>query len=243
MLKVSFLAQHPKEISYPELIEDTFRFFQEKNVFAISDGASESFDSKKWAELIVGKFVENSKVDEEWVYSLIDNYLETVNFKELSWSKQASFERGSFATLLGVQLIEREAYFFTSVGDCMALIVDDDEYTKSFPYKNSIEFDQRPNLISTIKSKNTFFNETTFVNQVKVDSLPNRKILLMSDALASWTLKSIEDKNNYWKRLLYLKDTSELDDLIVDERKHHRMKTDDVTLAIILDDIYELPDS
>src|SRR5450759_3406612 len=82
--------------------EDRLCVSTDKMSCAVSDGASISFDSGPWAEVLCRKFIENSDITPEWLVSAINEYQLAYDRDVLSWSHQAAFDRGSFATLLGV---------------------------------------------------------------------------------------------------------------------------------------------
>ena len=102
-MKILFAGQVPKDLSFPDTNEDAYEIAPDAGKIAMSDGASESYDSRAWARLLACRFVENSQIDHRWLAEAITEYTTRVDYASLSWSKQAAFERGSFATLLGIE--------------------------------------------------------------------------------------------------------------------------------------------
>src|ERR1039458_3551897 len=98
-MRVLFAGQIPKEYTYPEDIEDTFTVSMETGTVAVSDGASESFDSKAWAKLLVKGYVGEPQFNSDWVRNRLDEYNCSFDVSSLSWSRMAAYERGRFATL------------------------------------------------------------------------------------------------------------------------------------------------
>ncbi|UTP23371.1 hypothetical protein NMB33_06365 [Burkholderia sp. FXe9] len=100
-MKRAFAGSVPKEFSNPEANEDVLAFSDDGRRFALSDGASDSFNSKLWANLLANKYLDEPGLSEEWIGKALADYAVAHDFASMSWSKQAAFERGSFATLLG----------------------------------------------------------------------------------------------------------------------------------------------
>ena len=48
-MKVIFHGTIPKDQNFASSNEDAYTFFDSKGILALSDGASESYDSKQWA--------------------------------------------------------------------------------------------------------------------------------------------------------------------------------------------------
>ena len=92
-----------------------------RGTLALCDGASESFDSSVWAQILADKFARDPAVTPEWLGDAIAEYVSRHDFDTMSWSQQASYERGSFSTLLGAQYDpEHRAVEILSVGDSLA---------------------------------------------------------------------------------------------------------------------------
>src|SRR5574337_652587 len=153
-MRIVFSGVIPKELEYPDSNEDAYLI--ENNTIAISDGASESFDAKNWAQILVQRFISNVQFNEAWLSDAIKEYSCLYNREELSWSKQASFDRGCFATLLGIVYHEEsKSIEVFSVGDSLAVLIDNGHLNKSYPYVSFEEFSQEPSLLST----NNIFND------------------------------------------------------------------------------------
>jgi hypothetical protein len=91
-MKVLFAGQVPKEPSFPDAIEDAYKLAPDDGRIAVSDGASESFDSKTWANLLAERFVQHPQLSQRWLDDAISDYLSEFDQPKMSWSKQASFE-------------------------------------------------------------------------------------------------------------------------------------------------------
>ena len=249
-MKVIFKGQVPKDLSYPESMEDAMAFSTDDARIAISDGASESFDSKTWAQLIVENFVLDTSVSDHWLVALANRFAANFDLASLSWSKAAAFERGSFATLLGIENFQTfNDVKISSVGDCLAVLLDGIELIKTFPYDSYEQFQQRPHLFCSNLADNKFFQDPSFYTDHQtywnLDSLSSPRILCMTDALGEWALRKAAEGNPQWDFLLDISTSDMLKDFVVSERANRSMKVDDVTLVSIsfdrVDDNNELP--
>src|ERR1035437_11159350 len=97
---VAFSGSIPKDDQYASDNEDALEIGPSR--LAISDGASESFDSRSWAGILVSRFLADHSCSPAWVEEAVALYERLYAGQTLTWSKLAAYERGSFATLLGV---------------------------------------------------------------------------------------------------------------------------------------------
>lgn len=248
-MRIIFCGQVPKDVLYPESNEDYFEIDLITGRVAISDGASESFDSKTWAHLLVSEFVRNPAINVEWLENVVLEYSKQYDLAALSWSKQASFDRGSFATLVGLEYFqEKNTLDIITIGDSMCAFIEESILTKTFPYSSFEEFQQRPELLCTKRENNEFVKDNTFYTK-HVTSLtvyPEREthLLLMTDALAEWALRQEAEGVPKWGELLNIRSQEDLQELVLIEREEKRMRIDDVTLVVLDpfgDDADELP--
>lgn len=233
-LKILFDGKVPKEDIYKDSIEDFYEIRSDWKSLAVCDGASESYDSKSWAELLSKKYTEEpaSEITKEWLTEAIEQYSNKHDFNSLSWSKQAAFNRGSFSTLLGVQFHDNRVQI-DAIGDSVAVIIDDGCYFDSFPYKSSEEFQKHPVLVSTNIELNKFIDRADFHCYWEMNDKKSPKILCMTDALAEWALRSKEENEPIWEKLLEIKKQDDFAELIKKARSEKKMKIDDSTLIIV----------
>ena len=235
-MKILFAGQVPKDPLFPDAIEDALAYYRER--FAVSDGASESFDSKIWAHLLTTHFVLFPALNPKWLDDVVSDYLDKFDLSQMTWSKESAFERGSFASLLGIeQNSEDGTVDVLAVGDTIAVLLDGDVFIASFPYKHAEEFQQRPELFCTNASLNAFFSSPNFFSRhLKTWSLKKNTIpiiLCMTDALGGWALRNEREGHPVWQELRGIENVSELEALVLRERHARNMRIDDVTLVIL----------
>lgn len=237
-MRVLFSGQVPKDPLYPEANEDSYEFLISAGRIALSDGASESFDSRTWARIVTSQFVDDPAINASWLGECIRRYADQFDVHSLSWSKQASFNRGSYATLLGVEIFpEKQTMDVIAVGDSICAVLENEMLMTTFPYDQHEQFQQRPEIFSTISSHNAFVSESNFYSKhfrtFPVRSNLRTALLCMTDALGEWALRGQAEGEPQWSRLLSITDTSELEELVTSERAARRMRIDDVTLLHI----------
>lgn len=234
-MKILYAGTAPKDFNFPESNEDTYALDQQTHRFALSDGASESFDSKLWAKILADKFILNPALDKSWLADGIQIYSTKHDFPSMSWSKQASFERGSFATLIGVEYFPtHQSVDVLCVGDSLAVFIDELSYIDSFSYTHAFKFKERPELLSTSASHNQFlYTADFFATHHKTWSFAGRKspkLLCMTDALGEWALKCAEEDDPQWEFLCSISSDLQLAQFVRDARDQKQMRIDDSTL-------------
>lgn len=235
-MQIVFKGVVPKEPEYPDANEDAFLI--KNNIVAISDGASESFDARNWAQILVRTFDGVYQFKEPLLAGAIAEYSRLHKREDLSWSKQASFDRGSFATFLGIEFHEESrAVDVLAIGDSLAVLIGNGAFYRSYPYTACEEFDQNPALLSTNHFQNDFTRQQDFflTHAVTWDiqSLNNPFLLCMTDALGQWFLRTYPSDATVLKSLLSLRNESEMKNFISALRKDKAIRTDDTTLIVI----------
>ena len=235
-MQIVFKGVVPKELEYPDNNEDAYVI--EKNVVAISDGASESFDAKSWALILVRKYINRARFRESWLVEAIEEYSILHDRETLSWSKQASFDRGSFATLLGIEFHEESnSVNVLAIGDSLAVLISNGRVVESYPYTSFEDFDQNPALLSTNHFQNDFIRHQDFfsTHSVTWDLQPLKKPLLlcMTDALGNWFLRTYKSDPTVLESLLSFRKESAMQEFITALRKDKTIRTDDTTLVVI----------
>lgn len=203
-------------------------------VFALSDGASQSYDARNWARLVSSKFAEHPHLSAQWLNDIISDYSNAVDRSELSWSGQASYDRGSFTTLLGI-VLDNDARFvrITAVGDSVAVLVSNGKIVSTFPYSTAAEFAERPFLISTWNNLNAdLFSEgqRNIHCAWPLPDGPEVTLFGMTDAMGAWLLTSPEERV---QRLCALPDERQFSSLVSEEREAGHLKADDTSLLVI----------
>jgi len=233
-----FFGSVPKLSGDADRNEDAFRWSSARSVLALSDGATESFDSRLWARILVRFFVLEPVLSTARVNAAIAVFTRRHNPASLSWSRQAAFDRGSFATLLGVSITpDRDEARLLAVGDSVALLLDGPRVVASFPYTDPEDFRRRPTLLSTRRGHNDFLDEPDHRHASsadwQLDRLEEPRIVCMTDAVAEWFLGLAQADPCAGEILLDISDITHLEALVAHEREAGRMQVDDSTMLIL----------
>jgi hypothetical protein len=236
-MRALFVGSCAKEPDRPEVNEDAYAFSADGQRFALSDGASESYDSRLWAWLLARKLAEDPQFGPEWMESAASAYHAEHDFAAMSWSQQLAFERGCFATLLCAEHDEanRRLHLF-GAGDSVAVLMVGSEVVRAWPLDNPERFKERPTLLSTLRAHNEFTLAPDFGSasrtSIDLSTLPEPTLLCMTDALGEWALRIAGQDPTRLSELLSIQSEGQLMALVVTERAAKRMRIDDSTLAI-----------
>lgn len=196
----------------------------------LCDGASESFDSRRWAEILTKGLARHEDFTDSWLKERIEEYEKAIEPAALSWSKQLAYERGSFATFLSVQLRHGEC-LVNAMGDTEAFLVKDGRIIEMYPYVEACEFLNHPCLLSTKRELNTELKENVddcpFSGKlVQIEHATH--LLMLTDALAHWLMKKKDDPEAV-NALLCISSDTEFRGFVDRERKDG-MRFDDTTM-------------
>lgn len=214
--------------------EDFYEISKNGRAFAMSDGASISFDSKNWASILVRRFLETPKISKHWIEAAADSYDSLHDRENMPWMQQGAFDRGSFATLLGLEFFpDATGVRVFAIGDTILVLLDNGRVVKTIPYICSDEFDKSPILISTNPVENRTFDDETlsgFWQDLNLSSHETPTLLIMTDALGRWLLERPDSEGA--AELMRLSDQHAFQEFVDRERASGRMHRDDTTLVI-----------
>src|SRR5262245_59579615 len=185
----------PLAFSVPKVFEDPRNedsfHRSRKGVYALSDGASVSFDSASWARILVRRYARDPEFTGVWLAAAIAEFRKLYDRDSLPWMQQASFDRGSFASLLGVRIIDEGRLIQVfSIGDSLAVLCDGDCIKATFPLATASEFTRSPQLLCTNPAQNAFHNNLDIDYDLVTDwtfhGLRQPALLCMTDALGHW---------------------------------------------------------
>jgi len=233
-VRVDFAASVAKDAAAGDLNEDCFEYSPDGVVVALSDGASESFDSRTWAAMLCKLACSGEGIAPRTVTEAVRQYSARYDPEQLSWSKAAAYEKGSFATLLCLRHDRLRADVeIVGIGDTVLVLCDGQDVRRRFPLTESEHFQARPELLSTRDELNVFVRDPLFNTQhVAVEPVSDTTIALMlTDALGHWCYRSIDEGREDWRFLLSVASEDAFREFVSRERADRRMKLDDTTLV------------
>lgn len=238
--RIDLAVSVPKDAESATLNEDAWAHNDDLTCVCLSDGASESFDSQTWANLLVERYAHDHAMTPDWVAEALRKYSSAFNFEELSWSAQRAFDRGSFATLLGLAIGHNETDLeVLSIGDSLALHVRDGTVIASFPFDRAEQFDARPTLLSTKGDANSFWaNSEFFLSASRTWKVqPGDVIYAVTDAVGHWILSNLTESKALPVALADIHSELEFTTLVQEHRGTREMRLDDSTmLRLIVED-------
>jgi hypothetical protein len=233
-LRIDFAATVAKDSACPELNEDAWAANTQGTCFALCDGASISYDSQRWARLLAERYAKDPAFVPSWVDAAVAEYAAQIDRTTLSWSRQAAFDRGSFSSLLGLQLADNHHEVeVLAVGDSVACHVRAGRLLASYPYSDPEQFDQRPTLLSTRCDQNAFVLESDFYARNTSNTWavePGDRILLLTDAIGQWLLRELAMSPSSISVLESVDSPDALRELTLQLRAEGRMRIDDTTV-------------
>ncbi len=237
-MRLLFSGSCPKDPSANDINEDRWAFSEDQGTLALCDGASESFDSSVWAQILADKFVLDPAVTPEWLSDALAEYIARHDFAAMSWSRQASYERGTFSTILGAQHIPGNGTVeILAAGDSLAVFTEGEHFIASWPYSDPECFKTRPTLFATLPEHNTFVADSGFWTahgtHFDLNILTSPRLVCVTDALGEWLLQEIQSDGKGLARLLAISTEEELVNLVTEERCAGRMRVDDSTLLVV----------
>ncbi len=235
--RVDLAASVSKDITCPTLNEDAWAHNEELTCIALSDGASESFDSKTWANLLVNRYARDHAMTPDWVGEALQTYSSAFKFEELTWSAQRAFDRGSFATLLGLAIGHNETDLeVLCIGDSLALHVRAGIVLASFPFDRAEQFDARPTLLSTKGHANSLWASSEFFLQASRTWAvePGDVIYAVTDAVGHWVLSNLTDDKNTPGMLDAAKSEADFTTLVEELRGTRGIRLDDSTVLRLI---------
>jgi hypothetical protein len=213
--------------------------------FALSDGASESFLSGKWAQILTRAFCRShddavefegfyARAIEAW-HHWYQAYIEQRNRRNrpILWYEEPGLRSGAFATILGLRIDEADGGTWKAfaVGDSCLFQVQGQTLTARFPIGSSSEFNNFPALIASDQERNRDLEKKI----VKTGGTwqVGDKFFMMSDALAQWFLKEHEQGLKPWDMLGSLGSPDALESFsawVYSLRTQKAIRNDDTTL-------------
>lgn len=214
---------------------------------AVSDGATESLLSGRWAYELSRRVATEPLPHRRWSHAIklaIEDWPEHLatyrqerleRNKPIAWYEEPGLEHGAEATLLALRLRNprngrQGRWWSMAVGDATLFHVRDESCARSFPLKHSAAFSTSPNLIRSLDLRGGYKSR---LRKAGGEWQSEDMFLLCTDALAAWFLQRCEAADRPWEvwRDFGSIDCQSFETWVTDERASGRLKNDDVTLV------------
>ncbi|MDQ3855280.1 MAG: protein phosphatase 2C domain-containing protein [Chloroflexota bacterium] len=204
---------------------------------AVADGATETSFSALWARLLVRAYCCGSLSSRNLTSALLPlqrEWDEHVAKRPLPWFAEQKARQGAYSALVGLSIstvrfgrrIEGRWQALAG-GDSCLFQLRGERLVRAFPLSRSEEFDSRPALISSHPAANAGLQ-----SQLRTATgrwLPGDLFYLMSDALACWFLRKLEE-GLAPRPLPEEVRPEDFLEWIAELRRHGQLRNDDVTL-------------
>lgn len=228
----------PKEGSAEEECEDAVAQSADSSRFAVTDGATEAFDARRWAVRLAESWVTNERAPltaEEfrpWLAEQGEWLRASWEGRKLSWYAEEKRRAGSFAAFVGLRLEGRgrgARWDAVALGDSCLVQTRGGRVKTAMPVSTHEEFNSSPPLVPSSET----VREVALARLVSARGEAERGdvFLLMSDALSAWCLESLSNGDGraaQFDSLLAASENEALAQLVRAERESKRMKDDDV---------------
>lgn len=235
----------PKQGYQPDEYEDAWAHDATATRLALADGASDSFESRLWAQALVQSFIDAPPAPQPealltWLEVPLHVWRQGIRWEHLPWYAEEKARRGAFATLLGLTFawpestaaeadIAEVAWQALALGDACLFQVRHETVIVRFPVTQAADFGTTPALLSTRHD----YTERSLAALATCTGtcLDGDLFILATDALAAWFLAQVEAGAQPWASLLTLTDETFADGIAA-LRQDGAMRNDDVTLVL-----------
>lgn len=161
---------------------------------ALGDGATESSFSGPWARLLVRAYcrraLDGTRLDRP-LRELGCIWRSQVASGPLPWYAEQKLEQGAFSSLLGLHLFDDGRWRSLAVGDTCLFHLRSGDMCGAFPVERADDFGNSPVLISSASQHNRTLAGS--IRHICGGWERGDTFLLMTDALACWYLRCVEE--------------------------------------------------
>ena len=222
--------------------EDAFAIRQDLLRFCVADGATEGFDSRRWAKLLAKHWVCTNRLltREEldlWMKRLGERLQHRWSKQVLPWYAEEKARNGAFAAFVGLAFLESVddvQWQAVALGDSCLIQKRGARIITALPLSDPNEFGNRPILVPSNIGAQEKAIENVTIDRGMVE--PGDVFLLLTDAIAAWYLRNNAAEPARVTQLeeaLSVGDQRSLEALIAHERAIQALRNDDVAILRI----------
>ena len=205
--------------------------------FCVADGATEAFDSRRWARLLTKHWVlsNRSLMTREqlgpWLGDLGERFRKRWEKRKLPWYAEEKARSGAFTTFLGLTLFQSKddwTWQALAIGDS-CLIHRSRERVQSFPISDPAQFGYHPFLFPSDASRLDAAIDHVVIRDGRARN--GDVFLLLTDAIAAWYLNALNSSPELaaaFDSYLATDDNEELQALVSCCRRNGSLRNDDV---------------
>ena len=209
--------------------------------FAVADGATEASYSRIWATQLVRAFVRGRiplPLELAPLRTIQKHWARMVHRQPLPWYAEEKARSGAFSSLIGIEFTSESPpggrWQATAVGDSCLVHIRDNQLIAAFPLNDSSLFGSRVTLISSDPGNN--HDVPAEIRETAGTWNPGDTFFLMTDAVAAWFFKQVEQGIRPWidlNRFGHPAMAGAFPEWVDELRGAGQMKNDDVTVVRI----------
>ncbi|HEY0098808.1 MAG TPA: hypothetical protein VGB76_07630 [Pyrinomonadaceae bacterium] len=232
-----------KEDSTPAECEDAISINAESRRYALADGATEGFDSRSWARLLVDCWTQadpaplSVETFHPWVEEQGRRLHAVWAERALPWYAEEKARRGSYAAFVGLQFgggDDALHWQAIALGDSCLIQRRGGAVCRALPISDASLFNSSPVLVPSLDSLQAPALSRATVERGTAER--GDVFLLLSDAGAAWYLKLSKERKAVeaeFDASLAASDGGALSELFRRERQAKRMINDDIAILRI----------
>jgi hypothetical protein len=196
---------------------------------AVADGASGSLFSREWARELTRAYCQQGAHSSEaplWE-TAAQHWKQGVRGKNLPWYLEARASEGAQAAFLGLTWAKDGTWEAIAAGDCCLFQRQGNRVRSIFPLARSEDFSAHPALWATNAGGE---QNRAATRRTSGYWSPGDNFYLMTDAIAFWCLREIEEKRDPWIWLDTIGSEKDFRQRVEILRESGRLKGDDTTI-------------
>ncbi len=231
----------PKAGLQPSECEDAIGIREDIRRFCIADGATEAFDSRRWARLLTKHWVASKHLltREElgfWIKALAERFEHRWENKSLPWYAEEKARGGAFAAFVGLAFLLSSDGFswqMVALGDSCLIHKRQDIIIEAIPLSDPAAFGFHPILLPSKAVTQQGIIDHFVITTGRAE--PGDVFFLFSDAIAAWYLREMmaadSSRATQFERLVAVDDSVGVQEVIASERHKQTLRNDDVAIV------------
>ena len=237
-MSLKIFSLHKKESVNFLNIQDKYAYKKDLSCIALSDGATQGYESGKWANILVNSYVQNPTNKLSLFINLLitasNRFNREINKKNINSKNEAieslikeTQKKGSYCTFVGFE-IQNDNVKVVSYGDSVFFHFREKKALKCIPTNESSSLDTYSNFLNTkIANDQGVFKPECFKSEELI--LEDDDILIMaSDALSKYIL----DNQSCLEDFLQMQSFNEFVNYVEDRWDQNTLEEDDITILI-----------
>ena len=232
----------PKAGLLPSECEDAIALSHRQGRFCVADGATEAYDSRRWAKLLTRYWAASDHLltneeFEPWLSRLGSHLERRWSRKTLPWYAEEKARGGAFAAFVGLAFIPSENHLVwqaVALGDSCLIQIRDGSIVTALPISEPEAFGYHPALLPSNQQRLQGIGDQVTV--ASGDATPRDTFVLLTDAIAAWYLRTAAEnplRVDELSRLLDASDTRGFERFVERERADKSLRNDDIAVLKI----------